>query len=186
MLLNYEKKALYFENNKNYTEALRVYCDIKSFNFPVDLNKRATDKVNFLLPICRKDIISKLKGRWKLVKKYENRKTNIVFSDVIEFTENQIVFSDIFKDKEKVISNQNLYIECYHSDFPTIKFGENEIWVLSFREINNEKRLIWELRVKDEIEFVYNDERGMLRNKIDREKALKEEIHTYYMKVEET
>lgn len=189
MLLDYERQALYFEAKKDYHEALKLYYQIKTTDSVSDLSKRSDNKIDYLLPICRKATVDKLKGKWKLKKKLRNEEADIIFTSLIVFIEEKIIFIEDKDCKEKEILSQDLLIEAYpqktDSDFPTIRFGKNEVWVLSFREINNEKRLIWEQRVdKNGNKHFTLDERRMIKNPLIRKKALDDEVHTYYVKIE--
>lgn len=187
-LLEFEKRALYFEYKKDYNEALRLYYQIKSFDSLSDLNKRSNDKIDYLLPICRKETVNKLKGKWKL-KKLETNDTNIIFTQLIQITDKEINFIEEDNGKEKIIASHSLSINPFvrnrDYEFPTIKFGENEIWILSFREINNEKRLIWERKVdKNGDSYIAVDERELIKGSIERKNALEDELDTYYIKIE--
>ncbi|MCU7617856.1 hypothetical protein NZ698_11655 [Chryseobacterium sp. PBS4-4] len=188
MLLDYERKALYFEVKGDYNEALKLYYQIKTTDSVSDLSKRSNNKIDYLLPICRKETVDKLKGKWKLKKKLRNEDTDIIFTSLIVFTDEKIIFIEDTSCNEKEVSSQDLLIEAYpqktDSDFPTIRFGKNEVWVLSFREINNEKRLILEQRVdKNGDKHFTLDERRMIKNPLKRKKALDDEVHIYYVKI---
>ena len=188
ILLGYDRRALYFEAKKQYKESLMLYCKIKLFDSLTDLNKRAVNKINYLLPICQAEAANKLIGKWRLKKKEKDYQTAVKFTNIIEFTSEKIFFIEERECKGQVIGSHELLIEPFvqkgDSDFPTIKIGKNEIWVLSFQEINGEKRLIWEKRAQDNFIIHTLDERSMIKNPLDREKSLEEEINTYYIKIE--
>jgi hypothetical protein len=188
MLLGYEKKALYFEAKRDYNEALKIYCNIKSFDSITDLGKRAISKINYLLPICQAETVNKLIGKWKLKKKIKGYETDITFTDLIEFTREKIIFIEERECNEQVIESHELLIEPFiqkiDSDFPTIKFGKNEIWFLTFREMDGEKRLLWEKRAQGNTTIHMLDERSMIKNPSDQKKAMEGEITTYYVKME--
>jgi hypothetical protein len=187
MLLDYEKKALYFEVKKDYSEALRLYYKIRSADSLSDLSKRANNKIDILLQIVKNEAIIKLNGKWRL-KELKSNDTNIVFTKLIQINNKEILYIEEVGGKEEVITNQSFYIEPYikneYYEFPTIKSGKNEVWVLSFRKIKNEERLIWERKVdKNGNIYMTIDDRGNIRDSIKRKKALEDEIHTYYVKV---
>ena len=69
-------------------------------------------------------------------------------------------------------------------DYPSLKIGNNETWILNFREINNERRLIFEKRMdKNGQVWGMIDDRGIIKDKEKRKKASEGEIHTYYIKI---
>jgi len=185
MLFGYEKKALYFEAKKDYNEALKLYYQIKTADSLSDLSNRANNKIIYL----KKKTFDKLIGKWKLKKKLKNEETDITFTNIIVFTEENVIFIQECNDNEKVMVGKSLpigsFIKNEYYAFPTIRSGENEVWTLSFREINNEKRLIWKNVVdKNGDTYITVDERGYKRDPAKRKKALEDEIHTYYIKVE--
>ena len=65
-----------------------------------------------------------------------------------------------------------------------IKFENGEVWELDFKMINGETRLIWKITIdNDGNRRIQIDERGYLKNKGDRKKAMEAEINTYYIKI---
>ena len=69
-------------------------------------------------------------------------------------------------------------------DIHSVEFKNKEIWEFSLKEKNNELRLFPNLKTQsDGTTWFLLDERSMIRNKDDREKALAKEIRTYYIKI---
>ncbi|WBX78064.1 hypothetical protein PG911_07360 [Tenacibaculum ovolyticum] len=65
-----------------------------------------------------------------------------------------------------------------------IKFKNNEIWEFSTEKSDNELRLFPHLRTESNgTSWLILDERGIIRNKTDREKAYAEERRTYYLPI---
>ena len=177
-------KALSFEKSNQLEESLRWYFFIYQKDTISQDRKFVQKKIDSLIPIVRKATIHKLKGKWKLSNNLERDSTNIIFSDLIKFTNKKIIF---FK-KSKKIRTEKLKIEPFtyglSYDYPSLKIGNNETWILNFREINNERRLIFEKRMdKNGQVWGMIDDRGIIKDKEKRKKALEGEIHTYYIKI---
>ena len=177
----YRNKAKVFETNKQFEEALRLYYFIAERDSISSFKKLIDNKIDSLIPIIRNETILKLNGKWKLVKNIESDSTNINFTEFIEFKNSKIMFYD----NRYKIQTIELILEPIKSNiFDSIlglKIGENETWSLSFREINNESRLIWKKRI-DKNGHIWGmiDDRGIIRDPIKRKEALEGEIHTYY------
>ena len=182
--LVYLNKALSFEKNNQLEESLRWYFFIYQRDTISQDKKFVQKKIDSLIPIVRKATIHKLKGKWKLSNNLERDSTNIIFSDLIKFTNKKIIFFN----KSKKIRTEKLKIEPFtyrlSYDYPSLKIGNNETWILTFRDINNERRLIFEKRMdkKGQV-WVMIDDRGIIKDKEKRKKALEGEIHTYYIKI---
>lgn len=134
--------------------------------------------------LIQKSIINKLKGTWKLAQNNDSGSTNIIFSDYIVFTDKRIKF---YNQKKKLKSSKLIFEPIknnFFEDTMGLKFGENEIWTLDFREINNELRLVWNRKIdKDGNLRIRTDDRQIIKDPIKRQKALEGEIHTYYIKI---
>ena len=177
-------KALSFEKSNQLEESLRWYFFIYQKDTISQDRKFVQKKIDSLKPIVRKATIHKLKGKWKLSNNLERDSTNIIFSDLIKFTNKKIIFFN----KSKKIRTEKLKIEPFtyrlSYDYPSLKIGNNETWILNFREINNERRLIFEKRMdKNGQVWGMIDDRGIIKDKEKRKKALEGEIHTYYIKI---
>lgn len=177
-------KALSFEKSNQLEESLRWYFFIYQKDTISQDRKFVQKKIDSLIPIVRKATIHKLKGKWKLSNNLERDSTNIIFSDLIKFTNKKIIFFN----KSKKIRTEKLKIEPFtyrlSYDYPSLKIGNNETWILNFREINNERRLIFEKRMdKNGQVWGMIDDRGIIKDKEKRKKALEGEIHTYYIKI---
>ena len=182
--LVYLNKALSFEKSNQLEESLRWYFFIYQKDTISQDRKFVQKKIDSLIPIVRKATIHKLKGKWKLSNNLERDSTNIIFSDLIKFTNKKIIFFN----KSKKIRTEKLKIEPFtyrlSYDYPSLKIGNNETWILNFREINNERRLIFEKRMdKNGQVWGMIDDRGIIKDKEKRKKALEGEIHTYYIKI---
>ena len=182
--LVYLNKALSFEKNNQLEESLIWYFFIYQRDTISQDKKFVQKKIDSLIPIVRKATIHKLKGKWKLSNNLEKDSTNIIFSDLIKFTNKKIIFFN----KSKKIRTEKLKIEPFtyrlSYDYPSLKIGNNETWILNFREINNERRLIFEKRMdKNGQVWGMIDDRGIIKDKEKRKKALEGEIHTYYIKI---
>ena len=182
--LVYLNKALSFEKNNQLEESLIWYFFIYQRDTISQDKKFVQKKIDSLIPIVRKATIHKLKGKWKLSNNLEKDSTNIIFSDLIKFTNKKIIFFN----KSKKIRTEKLKIEPFtyrlSYDYPSLKIGNNETWIFKFRDINNERRLIFEKRM-DKKGQVWGmiDDRGIIKDKEKRKKALEGEIHTYYIKI---
>ena len=177
-------KALSFEKSNQLEESLRWYFFIYQKDTISQDRKFVQKKIDSLIPIVRIATIHKLKGKWKLSNNLERDSTNIIFSDLIKFTNKKIIFFN----KSKKIRTEKLKIEPFtyrlSYDYPSLKIGNNETWILNFREINNERRLIFEKRMdKNGQVWGMIDDRGIIKDKEKRKKALEGEIHTYYIKI---
>ena len=159
-------KALSFEKSNQLEESLRWYFFIYQKDTISQDRKFVQKKIDSLIPIVRKATIHKLKGKWKLSNNLERDSTNIIFSDLIKFTNKKIIFFN----KSKKIRTEKLKIEPFtyrlSYDYPSLKIGNNETWILNFREINNERRLIFEKRMdKNGQVWGMIDDRGIIKDK---------------------
>jgi len=175
-----------YELEHKYIEALNCYYNILKLENSSNYSKNARTKIRLLLPICRKEIIEKLKGTWKLKQRFDyDYNSNLKFSEYLEVEDNQLYFVD--KSNEIILEinlNDNPFIYTDFAGFPSLKI-DKEIWSISIRELRREKRL----RCRKHIDYNGNllckiDERGIIINKKKRKIALEKEIDTYYVKID--
>ncbi|PKB15727.1 hypothetical protein [Flavobacterium sp. 5] len=132
-----------------------------------------------------------LKGRWKMQKNENFNNTDINFGEFLKFNDNEINFFKIESGKEEEESIKKITFiydfgnQHYNNDrCQLIKFENGEVWELTLRLINNETRLIWELKMDKNGSFIIlADDRGVIKNPELRKKALEGEINTYYIKI---
>lgn len=128
-------------------------------------------------------------GKWKLSETYsENIKTQIIFSEIILIENNKIIFQNSQKNESislvfKLIEHSEKYINS--KTYKMIELENGEIWELRFREINNQKRIIWKCNKDSEgVYWSQVDDRGSTRDTKARKQALDGEINTYYTKIQ--
>ncbi|PSG86070.1 hypothetical protein [Aurantibacter aestuarii] len=175
------EKAL---KNSNGLEALHYFHTVCILDVKSDIEIKAKAKIDSLLPIYQKKELEKWKGTWKL----KQIKTNRFDYEKIIITEKEISFYK--KEKDTTYSrNETIEHKKYDPndlivDIHSVEFKNKEIWEFSLKEKNNELRLFPNLKTQsDGTTWILLDERSMIRNKDDREKALAEEIRTYYTKI---
>ncbi len=180
---NYEKKAIEYENEEKYFEAINYYYTISKMDTLTNGNN-ALKKIEILLPKCRELFFNQIKGKWKLKKKLDlDYYSNIKFTKFIKIENNTITF---YENSKNIVSQINLNTEPFSynmfAGFPSLKLG-NEVWSFSVRKVNGQSRL----RLRKHIDKNGNligrlDHRGIIIDKRKREKALKQEVDTYYVK----
>ncbi len=172
-----------FENEKKYESALIQYAYLKKIDSAGKAGKNAEIKIAQLLLICQNQIYNLLKGKWILKKSIENENSVLKSTQTIEVKEDLITFHDtqnvIF---EYNLQHQPFFINLF-GEYPSLKI-ENEIWVLNFRTINNEERLIWMKKIDKNGNFQgMIDDRGIIMDPKKRKEALEKEIYTYFVKL---
>ena len=180
---NYEKKAIEYENDGKYFDAINYYYTISKMD-TLSKGNNALKKIEILLPKCRELFFQEIKGKWKLKRKLDlDYYSNIKFTKYIKIENNSITF---YENSKNIVSQINLENEPFSynmfAGFPSLKLG-NEIWSFSVRKVNGQNRL----RLRKHIDkngklIVRIDERGIIIDKRKREKALRREIDTYYIK----
>ena len=127
---------------------------------------------------------SNLSGLWKLKLFLKSNDTEINFTDYIIFKNNEMHFLKKQSKSKKLLFVKKIELEKDEEGEIQVTFENKEIWQLSFRNINNETRLIWKQTVaKNGDHLGQIDDRWALIDKAERKKALDSEINTYYVKV---
>lgn len=175
------EKAL--KDSKGF-EALYYYHEVFFLDLKSDIEIKAKAKIDSLLPIYQKKESDKWKGIWKL----KQLKTNRFDYEKIIITENEISFykkeNDTTYSRIETIKHKKYDPNDLMVDIHSVEFKNKEIWEFSLKEKNNELRLFPNLKTQsDGTTWFLLDERSMIRNKDDREKALAKEIRTYYIKI---
>ena len=145
--------------------------------------------LSFFKVLSQQNDFENFNGKWKLSEIYsENIKTEIIFSEILLIEANKIIFQNSQKKESvtlsfKLIEHSEKYIN--NQIYKMIELEKGEIWELQFREINNQKRIIWKCTKDYEgVSWIQADDRGIIRDSKKREKALDGEINTYYTKIE--
>jgi hypothetical protein len=145
--------------------------------------------LSFFKVFSQQNDFKNFNGKWKLSEIHSyNEKTKIYFSEILVIENNQIYFSKS-QNAESVNLNFQLLVhpEKYIDNqlYKMIKLENGEIWELEFREINNQKRIIWKcIKDSEGDSWIQLDERSIIRDSEKRKKALEGEINTYYTKIE--
>lgn len=152
-----------------------------------DLGITARSKIDSLLPIVQKNIIKAWKGNWKLKELNYNPYPG-KFPEYILFDESKITFYQKRPNgRIKTVRVEPIKFLNYDSmdvlDTDQVVFKNSEVWRFSLSSESIPNRL-YPTIVKDSLGGmkILLDERRIIRDKIMREKALKKEIHTYYIK----
>ena len=179
----YFKEAEKLVNNSNGLNALFYYHQVCFPNLKTSIEIKAKERIDSLLPIYKKTESDKWIGEWKL----KQLKTNLFSYEKIIISETEISFYDKIDDKSPSRTELIKYTEYNKSDLTinlnSVEFNNKEIWEFSVEKKENEIRLFPNLKTEtDGTTYILLDERAMIINKEDREKALAEEIRTYYIK----
>lgn len=178
------KKAEELLKNSDIFEALFYYRAVYLENLKTTVEIKAKKKIDSLYPICFKREISKWKGKWRL----KQLKTHLFTFEKIIIDENEISFYNKVNDTTASRNERIKYAKFDPKDFLVnpyrIKFKNNEIWEFSTEKSDRELRLFPHLRTESNgTSWLILDERGIIRNKVDREKAYAEERRTYYLPI---
>ena len=177
-------KAEQLLKNSNGLEALFYYHQVCFPNLKTDFEYKAKQRIDSLLPIYQKMESSKWKGKWEL----KQLKTNLFAFEKIIITENIISFYNKVNDTIASRNEKIKHTEYEPNDFVvninSLKFENNEIWEFSTEKTDNELKLFPNLKTESNgTTWLLLDERAMIRNDVEREKALAEEIRTYYVRI---
>ena len=184
--LKYEKE--YFENaeqalkNSKGLEALYYYHWVCFLDSNTNIEDISRKKIDSLFPIYQKKEIKKWNGIWKL----KQLKTNLFNYTKIKVTEDEISFFDSENDTiaSRVEKIKPTKYDPNEIDFntSTVKFKNNEIWEFRIKKVNDELRLFPKLKTDSTgVSWITADDRGIIKDSVEREKALAEEIRTFYI-----
>ena len=128
-------------------------------------------------------------GKWKLEKVYD-KSTFLNFGEYLKILGNEIHFYNLVNWKETNLTIIKFYYIDYTDGYyhnkdsqQLIKLENGEVWELRLRIINNETRLIFDLKITEEGYYLVSaDDRGIIRDPKERKEALEGEINTYYIK----
>lgn len=167
----------------NGLEALQYYHQVCFPNFNTDLEFKAKEKIDSLLPIYIRNESEKWKGIWKL----EQLKTNLFDFEKIIIAENEISFykktSDSIPERTEKIKHTEYEPEDFMVSIHSVEFENNEIWEFNVEDTGSESRLFPNLKTEsDGTTYILLDQRGIIRNEAERNKARAEEIRTYYIR----
>ncbi len=162
---------------------MQYYHQVCFPNLKTTLEFKAKEKIDLLLPIYNKKESEKWNGIWKL----EQLKTNLFDFGKIIISENAISFYNKATDSTPERTEKIKYTQYEPEDFMvnihSVEFENNEIWEFSVENTENESRLFPNLKTEsDGTTYILLDERAIIRNETEREKALAEEIRTYYIR----
>lgn len=179
----YFKEAEKLANDSNGLDALFYYHQVCFPNLKTSIEIKAKERIDSLLPIYKKLESTKWIGEWKL----KQLKTNLFNYEKILISETEISFYDKIDDKSPSRTELIKFTEYDQSDLTinlnSVEFNNKEIWEFSVEKKEKEIRLFPNLKTEaDGTTYILLDERAMIINKEDREKALAEEIRTYYIK----
>lgn len=175
-------RAENLENKKDYINALNQYLYLYELDSSGINGISAKNKIDQLLPICRKLIYDKLKGKWKIKKNFERENSILKNVQYINVSNNEIVFIDDKANETRYNLELNPFFSNVVSEFPSLRI-DDEVWLINFRKINKETRLIWIKKIDKEGSFIATiDDRGIIKDPQKRKIALENEIHTYFVK----
>jgi hypothetical protein len=180
----YFKEAEKLVNDSNGLDALFYYHQVCFPDLKTTIEFKAKKKIDSLLPIYQKKESTKWIGEWKL----KQLKSNLFSYEKIIISETEISFYNKIDDRNPSRTELIKHTEYDQSDFTinlnSVEFNNKEIWEFSVEKKEEELRLFPNLKTEaDGTTYILLDERAMIINKEDREKALAEEIRTYYIKI---
>lgn len=181
----FEKAEIELNKNNNllvlnYYHSICFLRDLHSIDFN-EYEIIAKKRIDSLLPFFQNEEVKKWRGKWKL-KKLTNNDYNYEF---IEIKETKLLF--YAKNLSSPIREEHIQFAPYDSSnlsisYSSLLFENNEIWEFTVKETENEKRLVTEVkRMSDGTYISLLDERGIIIDPVQREKAYEEEIRTYYI-----
>jgi hypothetical protein len=167
----------------NGLEALQYYRQVCFPKFKTDLEFKAKEKIDSLLPIYKRKESEKWKGIWKL----KQLKTDLFDFEKIIITENEISFynktNDSIPERTEKIKHTEYEPEDFMVNIHSVQFENNEIWEFNIKDTEKESRLFPNLKTEsDGTTHILLDERGLIINEADRKKTMAEEIRTYYIR----
>ena len=177
----FKKAELALKKSKGL-EALHYYCNVYSIDLDKKLESLAKIKIDSLLPLFQKNEVKKWRGKWIL----KQLKTDRFSYDQIVITSNEILFYDKKNDsiptRIEVIKSVDYNPNELEVPISKVVFKNKEIWEFYTKKVNNELRLYPNLKTDAKgLTYILLDERAMIKGKAEREKAMAEDIWTYYI-----
>ncbi|CAM4112888.1 hypothetical protein FLAN108750_10900 [Flavobacterium antarcticum] len=174
---NFEKAELALKNNLG-REALMYYEAVRRFEITNELELKSKNKIDSLLPIYQKQEAEKWIGTWYL----KNFKSEDFRYEKIKFSRTQLFLYLKKNDKtatriEKINHTQfsGRGVEFF-LPINVLTFANNEKWRFTV-EIKSDEIRLFPTNIYD----VVMDHRLYLRDPVERQKALAEEIRSYYV-----
>ena len=179
---NFEKAEQALKQSKGL-EALYHYNQVCFMNLKTTIERKSRNKIDSLLPIYQKKESEKWKGVWILK---QLRTTRFSYEKII-ITEKEISFynkkNDTLSSRIEKIKHTKYKSGDFMVNTNNVNFINNEIWEFNTKKVNNELRLFPNLKTEaDDTTRILLDERAMIKDKADREKAMAKEIRTYYIR----
>ena len=184
-----------YEKAKKLLKNKDLYNALNSFNYAHSLDKssalgqKASKKLDSLLPIFKTSNYKKIKGLWKLKELHFNPEPGL-FTDYIEFKDNEINFYNLDSlDIKKLVRREEKTYTEIDSTWLSLEanhftFKNTEQWSFYVRKKDGILKLYPTIQRNSRRGFtMLLDERGIIINKRERRKALKEEFYTYYILV---
>lgn len=173
--------------NKDLYNGLNAFDYVRKYDTISILGRKASKKVDSLLPIFKSTNYKKIKGLWKLKELHFNPEPSL-FTDYIEFKDNEINFYnlDSLGIKKLVRKEEKIYTEI--DSMLTIgieanhfTFKNTEQWSFYVRKKDGILKLYPTIQRNSRREFtMLLDERGIIINRKERRKAFKKELYTFY------
>lgn len=186
-LFLYNKAEKYLKKN-DLDKALGLYHSTQFYNKNSVLRKKAIKKIDSLMPIFQNSNYKQIKGLWKLKELHFNPEPGL-FTEYIEFNDTEINFYTIdslglitLSRKENIEHPKydSISLFLYSNHFV---FKNSEQWHFDVKKENGKLKLYPTIQKnsKGGGGTMMLDERGIIRNKRERRKALKKELYTYYV-----
>ena len=168
-------------NSSGY-EALFYYHFVYSLDLKTNIEPIAKKKIDSLLPIFQKSNIKSWEGKWNL----KQLKTNQFSYEKIIIADKIISFYN--KEDDKLASRIEIIKSASYNpneigiNVSSVLFKNNKIWEFNVKKVGNELRLFPNLKIDVNGEsYILLDHRAIIRDSIERKKALAKEIMTYYI-----
>lgn len=177
-----------FLKKKKFETAISQFYRAENFGSDSIIKKLARKKIDSILPLAQKQIISELKGDWRL-KELNYDPYPGKFSEYIRITESEIIFYRLNSNNTEVVLRKEqirfLPYDSLKHNFSARRFlfENSEEWTFWTSKKRFIKKLYPEIyRDSNGNRKKMLDDRGIIINKKERKKAMKKEIYTFYVK----
>jgi hypothetical protein len=179
----YFEKAETALNNSDGLSALYAYYSVCIFELNTEIERISKKRIDSLLLIYQKQNFERVKGKWKL----KQLKTKLFDYEYIKITDSEILFysknNSSLPSRVEKIKFVQYNLADIEIPISKVEFQNNEIWSFSIRTKEGEDRLYPVVkRSSDGTYHILVDERSIIRNSVERKKALEEDIYTYYLR----
>lgn len=183
-----KKQQKYFVDANNALKegnellALYDFNSIQLVNSKTEIARVAKQKIDSLFTLLQKRLTKKWKGAW-LMRRF-NPSTKVNYQKIVITDSNMFFYNrredTIVSRAEKIEFARykpDIFVDIYN-----VKFSNNEVWRFTIEKESNKLKLFPSIKTEsDGTTWIRLDESGLMKVKKSREKAIAEEIRTYYV-----